>query len=123
LPGTKKFNVSKESTIRIDVGLDETNVPQTIHWNATDSTAMERQVAKAMMINFWDGQDKAALRIDLWTNEMMIDEMADFYYQTFMGMADSFQRSTGETELVDEMKNFAREFFRKFQENQRKASK
>lgn len=74
------------------------------------------------MINFWDGQDKAALRIDLWTSDMMVDEMADFYYQNLMGMADSFQRSTGETELVNEMKEFAKEFFRKFQENQRKAS-
>ena len=104
------------------MGLDEANVPQTIYWNATDSTAVERQVAKAMMINFWDGQDKAALRIDLWTNEMMIDEMADFYYQTYMGMADSFQRSTGETELVNEMKSFAKDFFQKFQEKQRKAA-
>lgn len=114
--------VAKVSQIRIDVGLDDGNVPQSIHWNATDSTASERQTAKAMMINFWDGQDKAALRIDLWTSDMMVDEMADFYYQNLMGMADSFQRSTGETELVNEMKEFAKEFFRKFQENQRKAS-
>lgn len=104
------------------MGLDEGNVPNSIHWNATDSTAMERQEAKAMMINFWDGQDKAALRIDLWTNNMMIDEMADFYYQSLMGMADSFQRSTGETELVTDMKTFAKEFFKKFQEKQRKAT-
>lgn len=104
------------------MGLDDGNVPQTIHWNATDSTAAERQQAKAMMINFWDGMDKAALRIDLWTSEMMVDEMADFYYQTIMGMADSFQRSTGETELVNDMKNFAKAFFQKFQENQRRAA-
>jgi gliding motility-associated protein GldC len=115
--------VKKESNIKIDVGLDEKNVPQSIHWNATDSTATERQEAKAMMINFWDGNDKAALRIDLWTQEMMIDEMADFYYQTFIGMADSFQRSTGETALVADMKNFAKGFFEKFQENQRKNNK
>jgi gliding motility-associated protein GldC len=114
--------VAKESQIRIDVGLDDDNVPKTIHWNATDSTASEKQAARAMMINFWDGQEGAALRIDLWTNEMMIDEMADFYYQTLMGMADSFQRSTGETGLVNEMKDFAKQFFRKFQENQRKAA-
>jgi len=115
--------VPKQSTIKIEVGLDDGNVPQSIHWNATDSTASEPQLAKAMMINFWDGQEKAALRIDLWTNEMMIDEMADFYYQSFMGMADSFQRSTGETELVDGMKEFAKEFFQKFQEKQRQANK
>ena len=112
----------KESHIKIDVALDEKNVPKAIHWNATDSTADERQQAKAMMVNFWDGMDKAALRIDLWTQEMMVDEMADFYYQTMMGMADSFQRSTGQTALVNDMKDFAKTFFRKFQESQRNES-
>lgn len=112
--------MTKESQIKIDVALDEKKVPTSILWSATDSTADERQKAKAMMVNFWDGMDKAALRIDLWTQDMMIDEMADFYYQTFMGMADSFQRSTGQTELVKDMKQFARDFFKKFQESQRK---
>jgi gliding motility-associated protein GldC len=114
--------VTKQSEIKIDVALDDHKVPQAIYWTATDSTAEERQHAKAMMVNFWNGMDKAALRIDLWTQEMMIDEMADFYYQTYMGMADSFQRSTGQTALVNDMKTFAKEFFRKFQESQRKES-
>jgi hypothetical protein len=35
-----------------------------------------------MMLSFWDGSEKAALRIDLWTKDMMVDEMADFFYQT-----------------------------------------
>jgi gliding motility-associated protein GldC len=117
----KKYNpVSKESVIKIDVQLDEHKVPQGIRWSATDSTADERQEAKAMMVSFWDGADKAALRIDLWTQDMMVDEMGDFYYQCMMGMADSFQRSTGQTALVNEMKSFAQDFFKKFQESQRK---
>ena len=115
--------MNKESVIKIDVTLDEQKVPTDIRWSATDSTAEERQQAKSMMLSFWDGADKAALRIDLWTQEMMVDEMADFYYQTLMGMADSFQRSTGQTELVHDMKHFAKEFFRKFQESQRQANK
>ena len=102
--------------------LDPNRVPQNISWTATESTAEAPQKAKAMMLNFWDGQDKAALRIDLWTDGMMIDEMADFYFQTMMGMADSFSRSTGEKELVGEMKAFAQHFYKKFQENQVKAA-
>lgn len=42
------------------------------------------QKATAMCIAFWDKADKTALRIDLWTKEMMVDEMADFYYQMLM---------------------------------------
>jgi gliding motility-associated protein GldC len=111
------------SKIIVDVALDDSRVPQSLAWAATDTTADESQKAKAMMLNFWDGADKAALRIDLWTKEMMVDEMADFYYQTFMGMADSFQRSTGQTELVNDMKRFAQNFYKKFQDIQEKTQK
>jgi gliding motility-associated protein GldC len=110
----------KNSTIKIDVVLDDQKVPETIKWNATDSTAEESQEARAMMVSFWDAADKAALRIDLWTKDMMVDEMADFYYQTFMGMAESLQRSTGQAALVHDLQHFAKDFFRKFQESQRK---
>ena len=71
-----------KSTILIDVELDEQKVPANIEWKATDSTMERPQQAKAMMLSLWDGADKAALRIDLWTQKMMVDEMADFYYQT-----------------------------------------
>lgn len=105
----------KTSTIQIDVTLDDHKVPHHINWSATDSTAAEPQQARAMMVNFWDAADKAALRIDLWTKDMMVDEMIDFYYQTFMGMAESLQRSTGQTGLVQDLEAFAKQFFQKFQ--------
>jgi gliding motility-associated protein GldC len=107
-----------QSTITIDVNLDEQKIPHQILWNATQSTSEEKQEAKAMMISFWDGKEKAALRIDLWTKEMMVDEMADFYYQTMMTMADTFERATHQKELVDEMKAFAKGFYSKFRKSQ-----
>jgi gliding motility-associated protein GldC len=113
----------KESTITVSVKLDEKKVPQNIRWTATDSTADEMQEARAMMLNFWDGADKAALRIDLWTKDMMVDEMVDFYYQTFMGMADSLERSTGEKVLVNDLREFSKKFFLKFQELQREGNR
>jgi gliding motility-associated protein GldC len=73
-----------------------------------------------MMISFWDGKERAALRIDLWTKEMMVDEMADFYYQTMMTMADTFERATHQAELVNEMKGFAKTFYTKFKQTQEK---
>jgi gliding motility-associated protein GldC len=111
------------STITIDVELDESRVPQNIQWKATDSTADRPQQAKAFMLSLWDGADKTALRIDLWTQKMMVDEMADFYYQTLITMADTFERATRQTELVDEMKTFAKRFYQKFQEQQMKDNK
>ena len=109
-----------QSTITIDVNLDEQKIPHQIMWNATQSNSEAKQEAKAMMISFWDGKERAALRIDLWTKEMMVDEMADFYYQTMMTMADTFERSTHQAELVNEMKGFAQPFYTKFKQTQEK---
>ena len=108
------------STINIDVHLDEQKVPQSIQWKASDSTADMAQPARAMMVAFWDAADKSALRIDLWTKEMMVDEMADFYYQTLMGMADTYMRATQQKEMIEDMKAFAKEFYKKFRDSQLK---
>ncbi|MBO9682518.1 MAG: gliding motility protein GldC [Flavisolibacter sp.] len=112
-----------KSSIVIDVELDENRIPQTIEWKATDSTAANPQPAKAVMLSLWDGAEKTALRIDLWTQKMMVDEMADFYYQTFMTMADTYARATRQTELVNDIKKFAQEFYQKFQDIQMKENK
>ena len=111
------------STITIDVQLDEGKVPQQILWKASDSTADDAQRAKAMMIAFWDGADKSALRIDLWTKEMMVDEMADFFYQTFMTMADTYNRATQHHDLAEDMKTFAKNFYAKFRDSQLTSNK
>jgi len=112
-----------KSRITIDVELDEQKVPSAIEWSATDSTIDRPQQAKAFMLSLWDGADKSALRIDLWTQKMMVDEMADFYYQTLMTMADTLQRATRMTELTDEMKAYAQQFYKKFQEIQMQENK
>ena len=110
----------QQSTITIDVQLDPDKVPSQISWNASASTAEEAQKAKAMMLAFWDGAEKTALRIDLWTKDMMVDEMADFFYQTLMTMADTYGRATQYADQVEEMKEFAKGFYAKFREKQLK---
>lgn len=112
-----------KSTITIDVQMDESRVPDTISWSATESTAQSTQKAKAMMLSFWDSADKAALRIDLWTKDMMVDEMADFFYQTLMTLADSYGRATKYHDQVNDMKNFAKDFYKKFQAKQLEQNK
>jgi gliding motility-associated protein GldC len=112
-----------QSTISIDVVLDKDKVPEQIQWKASDSSADMAQKAKAMMLSFWDGADKSALRIDLWTKDMMVDEMGDFFYQTFMTMADTYNRATKHSALVEQIKAFAKEFYLKFREQQLKENK
>jgi len=110
----------KTSTITVDVQLNDDKVPEAILWKASDSTLENAQKAKAMMLSFWDGAEKTALRIDLWTKEMMVDEMADFFYQTLMTMADTYNRATHQQELTDELKEFAKNFYKKFRDLQLK---
>ena len=112
-----------QSTITINVTLDENRVPQAIHWNTSDTASGSSQKAKGMMLSFWDGADKTALRVDLWTKEMMVDEMADFFYQTMMTMADTYDRATHQQELVDDIKTFAKNFYAKFRALQLKENK
>lgn len=112
-----------KSSILIDVMMDENRVPDSISWNATDTSAENAQKAKAMMISFWDGAEKAALRIDLWTKDMMVDEMADFFYQTMMTMVDTYGRATNYKEQVEEMKTFAKAFYENFRARQLKENK
>ena len=101
----------EKSSINIDITLDDNKVPAKIEWAAANNPL---QAAKAMMIGFWDATDKSALRIDLWTKDMMVDEMADFYYQMLMGMSDSLRRATKQEGLSGDLKNFAKVFFEKF---------
>lgn len=110
-------------TIKIDVTLDDQRIPLQISWSASQTSAEAMKKAKAIMLAFWDGTDRTALRMDLWTKEMMVDEMADFFYQTLITMADTFERATHEKELVADMKNFAKGFYQKFQEAQMKQNK
>ncbi len=98
--------------------MNESRIPDSITWNASDTGTENAQKAKALMLSFWDGAEKAALRIDLWTKDMMVDEMADFFYQTLMTMADTYGRATKYNEEMEEMKKFAKDFYTKFRERQ-----
>ena len=112
-----------KSTITIEVQLNEQRIPENITWLASDSTLDKAQKAKAMMLAFWDGAEKTALRIDLLTKDMMVDEMADFFYQTLMTMADTYDRATRHKEGVSDMKKFAKDFYQQFREAQLKENK
>lgn len=98
------------SQINFEVTTDEQKMPTKIRWQAPEGGMPEMQEAKAMLLSLWDGNEKASMRIDLWTKEMMVDEMNDFYFQTFMGLAESFSNATSNPGLANEIKEFAKKF-------------
>ncbi|MFT6815063.1 MAG: gliding motility-associated protein GldC [Sphingobacteriales bacterium] len=96
--------------ISIKVELDSNNIPETIVWDATDSNSGKPMIAKAIILALWDHQMANSMRIDLWTKEMPVDEMKQFYFETFMTMADSFERATGDKKGTEFIKEFATNF-------------
>jgi gliding motility-associated protein GldC len=103
----------KQSEINFKITLDENNLPEKIDWSATEGG--EQSSSKALMIALWDAKENNTLRIDLWTKDMMVDEMKQFYHQCLLSMADTFDRATGETEAAKEMRGFAQHFGEKME--------
>ena len=102
-----------KSNINLEITLAEDKMPEAIEWTAAGGGVYEPQNAKAILLGLWDGEAKEAMRIDLWTSKMMVDEMNDFFYQTFFGMADTYARATKNTELAGELRDFAKGFLKK----------
>lgn len=112
--------MTKKSNINIQVELGEDKVPERIFWHAPDGGVVDMQETKAMLLGMWDGQANEALRIDLWSSKMMMDEMIAFLAQAIGGMADTYTRATSDKELGDEMKKFAYDFKIKAEANLQK---
>ena len=53
------------------------------------------------------------MKIDLWTKEMKVDEMKKFFHQTFLALADTFERATGEDKMAGDMRDFCEYFAEK----------
>ena len=86
------------------------NVPENILWESTDSENKDQVAAKSMMLALWDHNYKNAMRIDLWTKDMPVDEMKRFFYETLQTMGDSFLRATGEKNIVEDLRDYCAHF-------------
>ena len=99
-----------KSEIKFSVSLDEEKVPVKLEWEATDSGMEGSKVCNATLLTIWDPTENTTLRIDLWTKDMLVDDMKRFFYENFFTLADTYQRATNDTELSNEIKKFAKTF-------------
>lgn len=103
--------VNHYSDILLKVGLDDSNIPVEIQWQAQDNpTTMEPQKCKAFLLSLFDAENKDTLKIDLWTSEMQMIEMDRFMFQTLRGLADTYLRATNNKKLFTEMQQFVTYF-------------
>lgn len=100
--------MGKKSEISFTIELDENDVPSKINWTAEGSEKNKENLSKAIMLALWDQDENNTLRIDLWTKEMMVDEMKKFAAQNIITMADAFERSTGEQAIASDIREFGK---------------
>jgi gliding motility-associated protein GldC len=100
----------KTTEINFKVTVDENNLPHSIKWNAPDSG--ESSECKSMMIALWDAKENNTLRIDLWTKDMMVDEMKKFFHQNVVTLTNTYVRATGDEATGNKVKQFFSEIGR-----------
>ena len=99
----------RKTQITIHVELDDNHVPEKMTWNAQDG-GIEAQPTKATMISVWDDKTMEALRIDLWTKDMPLDQMKMFIHQILVSLGQTYGRASGEEDVAAWMEEMAEEF-------------
>ena len=102
--------MNKKSEIILHVELDEKKVPVKIEWSASDSGIDGKRESKSMMLSLWDSRENATMGIDLWTKDMMVEDMNVYFHQTFLKMADTYRRATKNEEIAGMIENFSADF-------------
>jgi len=106
--------VKHTSKITFTVELDENKVPEAITWDAADGGIKDAK-SKAIMLSVWDHEAKDTLRMDLWTKDMPVDEMKQFFHQTLVSMSGTFERATNDDKMTATMRDFCAYFAEKLE--------
>lgn len=104
--------ITHNSEVIFHINLDENKIPENISWTAKDG-GIENEPSKAVMISVWDHKQKDTLRMDLWTKDMPIDEMKQFFHQTLVSMTDTYERATNDLKMSETMRDFCAYFAEK----------
>lgn len=104
---------TQTADIHIRVQRDARDDIESIRWSATDAPVPGPQEARAMILALWDPEARTSLRIDLWTKDMTVEDMNDFFFQTLLTLADTYRSATNNEDIMADIKGFAREFAEK----------
>ena len=96
----------KQANISILVELDENKIPEKLIWSAPDG-GINDKISKAIFLSIWDHNNKESLSIDLWTKEMPVDEMNEFFYQSLLTMGEALYKATENSKIKDAVKKFS----------------
>ncbi len=100
----------KESKITITVSLDDNNVPEKINWEATEAEIKGKKNSQTLILGLWDKDEAMTYAIDLWTKDLTVDDMNLHFHQLFLKMAETFERSTKNSEVGGMIRDFSSKF-------------
>lgn len=100
--------MGQKSEIKLSIELDDNNIPEKVRWEAQGGQAS--RLADAFHLFIWDKMDKSVYNIELWTKDMLVDDMNIHFFQTIMQMSESYERATGNKEMAQKMKEFGYKF-------------
>ncbi len=101
--------VVKTSEIHLKIGMNENNLPVRMNWSAQDGDVKDAE-AKAFLLSLWDPAAKNTMKVDLWTKDMSIEEMKQFFHQTLLTMSDTFEKATGEHNICEDLRDYCYHF-------------
>ncbi|MBO9638193.1 gliding motility protein GldC [Siphonobacter aquaeclarae] len=93
----------KKAEIHFDIQLDENNVPDKIFWDASDNPNEGLNDTQAVSIATWDRYHRATMKLDLWTKDMEVGDMKQFYIEIMSGIADSVTSATGDKKMAEQI--------------------
>ncbi len=99
-----KLNNIKKN-ISINVELDDQQLPVRIVWEPNDDMANELEL-KSLFISGWDEVNKTTATFNIWTKDLRKDEMQQNFVQSVLTLASNFQKATGDTKMVEGLKNY-----------------
>ncbi len=102
-----------KSEIKFIIELDDKKMPEKIFWQADDADFTGLKEAKTMMLSLWDKEEKITLGIDLWTKEMLVEDMNQHFYQMILKLGDTYRKSTSNPDVQKMFDDFASQFAEK----------
>ena len=99
----------EKKTIKINIGLDDNLIPESIEWENSDAEG-NPSIVKSIFISGWDEKQQSSMVFNVWTKEMRVDEMHHLYVQSLISLTDGFQRATGNKFIHEDMRNFLKQF-------------
>ena len=102
--------MDRTSEIKFTIQLDDKKIPKKIEWEATDAGFEGKRECESIMLSLWDKEEKITMAIDLWTKDLIVEDMNIHFYQIFSKMADTYLRATNNNEVTQMIESFSKDF-------------